>query len=479
MAAAQFPNAKAQISRQATLVSKQAAKVRVKLLSQEILVGSNPQIEITALNAENEEIRVGQDLECEASIQYVSGKTSTQNISIKKGQSSVQLGFLAEETGFVSISVRPVKADIRADRIELIVHPAQKSRNRARPSNGVANSAAPRNLNQDSETRSGSSNSLLKTVSFRSFPDPLPLVPTPTPGKPSPLSSATPVLHLSIGDPNGVYRANGKDAAVISALFESPDYSPAPVDIHIWLKLSNGVLSPQQPLRIKRGEFQGTAQLTSLWPAEAHVTYISSSPAYAVQGDTDVTLHFVPVGAALVGPDKLSVVDSAQVMVVFYDARQNPVAPGKNWQVSLRSTHSKLHLTPASFEVGAASPSGSSVLFPVSWGSDTIQAVVANYTIQPLTIVVTGWMILALCLAGGVAGGLAAYNKLKGSWFWRIFLGILGGGILCWLYVYLALPNVEVNLAHNTFSVFFVALIGGYLGIAVLDFAAKHFGFLQ
>jgi len=109
------------------------------------------------------------------------------------------------------------------------------------------------------------------------------------------------------------------------------------------------------------------------------------------------------------------------------------------------------------------------VLFPVSWGSDTIQAVIANYTVQPLTIV----------LAGGVAGGLAAYNKLKGSWFWRIFLGILGGGILCWLYVYLALPNVDVNIAHNTFSVFFVALIGGYSGIAVLDFAAKHFRLLQ
>ena len=55
------------------------------------------------------------------------------------------------------------------------------------------------------------------------------------------------------------------------------------------------------------------------------------------------------------------------------------------------------------------------MLFPVSWGSDTIQAFVANYTVQPLATVLTGWMILALYLAGGVAGGLAAYNKLKGS----------------------------------------------------------------
>jgi hypothetical protein len=87
-------------------------------------------------------------------------------------------------------------------------------------------------------------------------------------------------------------------------------------------------------------------------------------------------------------------------------------------------------------------------------------------------------MILGLCLGGGLAGGLAAYNKFKGSWIWRIFLGILGGAVLCWLYVYLALPNVEANIAHNTLSVFFVALLGGYGGTSILDFAAKKFGWI-
>jgi len=109
-------------------------------------------------------------------------------------------------------------------------------------------------------------------------------------------------------------------------------------------------------------------------------------------------------------------------------------------------------------------------------GSDTVEAVVENYQSKPLVIVVTGWLVLALCLGGGTAGGLAAYDKLGGSLFWRIFLGILGGAVLCWFYVYLALPRVDINLAHNTFSVFFVALIGGYLGLAALDFAAERLG---
>lgn len=75
-----------------------------------------------------------------------------------------------------------------------------------------------------------------------------------------------------------------------------------------------------------------------------------------------------------------------------------------------------------------------------------------------------------------MAGGLAAYNKFKGSWLWRIFLGILGGAVLCWLYLYLALPNVDAGIAHNTVSVFFVALIGGYMRTTVLDFAATKLG---
>jgi uncharacterized membrane protein YeaQ/YmgE (transglycosylase-associated protein family) len=163
-------------------------------------------------------------------------------------------------------------------------------------------------------------------------------------------------------------------------------------------------------------------------------------------------------------------------MVVFFDAQQHPISPGRTWQVTLRSKQSRLHFNPQSFEVQPTSPTGSAVLFPVGLGTDAIDAVVAGYTLEPLAIVITGWLVLGLCLAGGIAGGLAAYDKFKGSLLWRIFLGILGGAVICWLYVFLGLPNINVNIAHNTFSVFFVALIGGYMGTTALDFAAKRFG---
>ena len=112
---------------------------------------------------------------------------------------------------------------------------------------------------------------------------------------------------------------------------------------------------------------------------------------------------------------------------------------------------------------------------PMAFGTETIEAVVANYKPEPLKVVITGWSVLGLCIAGGLAGGLLAFMQFRDSWAWRIFAGILSGAVLCWLYVVVGLPFIDLNIAHNTFSVFFVAAIGGYAGKAVFDMAVRKF----
>lgn len=470
----QLPDrAKSQIRRQVAFGATQPVKVRLKVLTQDVVVGTKPQLAVSLLNASNEPVAAQADVTCEISVHFVSGKSVSQTLSIKQGQTGAESAFLAEEAGLTSIFIRPLPSDIRSDRVDVIVRPASKTRKK-RVRHGAS---AFLNLDDYADLARGSRNrpnSLLKQASLASALKELP----------SPLSQPQPrtdpaVLHISLNDPSGSYRANGKDAAVISAVFESPDLSPAPTDIHIWFHWTNGSLSPRQPLVIRKSSFSAEAQLTSLWPGDVHFTFVSSTPSYQAQGDTDSVIHFIPPGAALVGPDRLSLVDNTPIMIVFYDAQQNPISPGKDWPVILRSSKSRLHFAPQSFQVLASSPVGYASLFPVSWGSDTVQAVVTNYTVQPLTVVITGWLVVGLCLAGGVAGGLAAYNKFKDSWIWRVFIGILGGAVFCWLYVYLALPNVNANIAHNTFSVLFVALIGGYLGTTALDLAAKQFGWIS
>src|SRR5262249_15950282 len=153
------------------------------------------------------------------------------------------------------------------------------------------------------------------------------------------------------------------------------------------------------------------------------------------EGDKDFTIHFVPAGVALIGPDKLSVVDNAPVWLVFFDADKNPISPGRNWAVTLRCRQSKLRFTPQSFEVKETSPMGSAILLPMAFGTETIEAVVANYKPEPLKVVITGWSVLGLCLVGGVAGSLVSFMRFRDSLVWRVFSGILGGAVLCWLYV--------------------------------------------
>lgn len=87
-------------------------------------------------------------------------------------------------------------------------------------------------------------------------------------------------------------------------------------------------------------------------------------------------------------------------------------------------------------------------------------------------------MVLILCLSGGVLGGIAARETLKGSIPWRVFIGIIGAIVLVWICVYAVLPQTHSVIAHNLVSVFVVGIVGGYGGTRVLDFAGKKLGYL-
>jgi len=463
------PQYQAQIDQQASLATAQAAKIVAKLLTSDIHAGSTVQVQIALINMENKAITARDDWKCDVSIRFPSGKTVDQVAWIKKNGLSGQFEFTADEPGLVSVFVRPVSKEIRGDKLDVIVQAPK------RPAGKKSSASIQPTLplpTADIEIEPNCSVKNSAGFKLARFESPQNSEPHSAGGK------RKPVLHISAGDVGGTYFANGQDAATISAIYESPDLSPAPGDIHVWFHWVNGTLDAQ-PLLIKKDAFSGVTHLTSVRPGDVRLNFVSSTPPYQVEGDTDITAHFVPPFVALLGPDKLSIIDNSPVMVVFLDGQKNPIAPGKKWAVTLHSKESKLHFGPESFEIPGNSPMGSAQLLPVSWGNDTVEAVVADYSPQPLPVAVTGWMVVGLCLGGGIAGGLAAFNKFKGSWYWRVFLGILGGAVLTWMYVFLALPNVGVGLAHSVVSALFVSVIGGYLGTTVLDLAAKKFGWLS
>lgn len=477
LAAGQLPSkAREQINQQVALLTIQPAKVVVKTTSEDVKVGTKSQAQIIIMNANDQPIAAREDWPCEVSVRFASGKTTTQSVTIKKGESAATFEFSANEIGLTAISVRPPVEGVRSDKTQIVIRPAGRTSRRTRPAPGMSN-LWPRRDSPARLCRTGGVHAQFQLASFHWNEE----AADPDQGGDNPVSppSAAPVLHISANNLEGNFIANGKDGAVISVFFESLDLSPAPADIHLWFHWTGGALNPGQPITINKGAFSAETHLTSEWPADVHLNFVSSTPAYTAQGDTDFTVHFVPAGVTLLGPEKLSVVDNTPVSIVFFDAHGAPVAPRKSWDVSLRSRNSKLRFAPQSFQVQPTSAISSAVLFPVSLGGDAIEAIIPNYKTQPLTIVITGWLVLGLCLGGGLAGGLLAYNKFKDSWVWRIFIGIVVGAAFCWMYVYLGLPNIDVNLAHNTLSVFFVSLIGGYLGIAGLDALAKSRGWIS
>jgi hypothetical protein len=200
--ARQFPNAKAQISEQAAYSAEQPAKLRAKLLAQGIVVGDKPQLEIAVLNFENQPVTVKRDLECDISVHFASGKSITQSAWIKKGQASVQTDFLANETGFASILVRPKDEGIRSDRIELIVRPAEKSNKKSRPPTGSIDRANRPIYAFSFINRRDPMDARLRPVLFGLGREPLNPVPTAINGDPG--TSASPTLHISLSDPNGI-----------------------------------------------------------------------------------------------------------------------------------------------------------------------------------------------------------------------------------------------------------------------------------
>jgi hypothetical protein len=449
-----------QIKAQAEFSSKQPVRLILKLLDATV-PGKPTRVQARLLNSDGSPVPSASDSNLMVEMRLPSGKTEAQKAQIKKGSSEVEFSITPSEPGYIELYVRPSVGNLRPALVDFIVRAPSKrpAALNITPSYG-ASPSLPAHANR---------------LVLASFPVPQEPIPTARNSR----VRRSPVVHITVGDAAGYYIANGKDSAQITATYESPDLQPAPANIHLWFKWTNSGTLDHQPLQINKGEFSATAHFTCVWPADIHFSFGSSTPVYAVVGDTEFTLHFIPTGVALVGPNQLSLVDNTPVSIVFYDANNNPVAPGKKWNISLHSSESRLHFAPGAIEVASDSPTGSAALLPVAWGADTIEAVVPNYQTRPLKVVVTGWLVVILCLAGGVAGGLAAYNKFKGSWVWRVFLGILGGATLSWLYVYLALPNVISAIAHNMLSAFFVSVIGGYLGTSVLDLAAKRFGWIS
>lgn len=463
------------IREMAQSLASQPSRIVLKPAAQGVPVGQTSQMEVTLVDADSKPVTAREDETIAVQVKSPSGRTTNANVVIPKGQSSVALPVSTDAAGLATVSAQPTKTAIRPGNVSVLFVPSAKK------------AAAPTKAGKKS-----SSNLLPVTIPSqdRLTPDntdgviELAALVAPLYGRTAaqlgPVNAtASPQIYISVDDVDTNYIANGSDRFQISAYFESPYNSAAPQNIDLWFENDRGSLNPNH-LTIAKGAYTGTTNLTSTWPCDVNVRFDSSTPTYQVLGKTQFKVKFVPLNVLIVGPAQFSVIDDPMINVLFVDDN-GPVPPGREWTVELGAMHSRLNFNPTTVKFDGDAAFESVVLSPKSVGADSIQMITTGYKPVPLDIMITWKAILAICLAGGIIGGLAAYEQLKGSLVLRVFFGVLGGALLSWVYVFLALPvlaegNTIGNIAHNTISAFFISLIGGYLGIRVLDLIAHRFG---
>jgi hypothetical protein len=153
------------------------------------------------------------------------------------------------------------------------------------------------------------------------------------------------------------------------------------------------------------------------------------------------------------------------------------VQTGTRRRVTFVTKSPTIHVRPAVSDVDPGFSDAPTVLLPAALGTSEIEVSTPGYKTAKYSVAVTAGTVIVLWAIGGVLGSLCAFYKLRGSIVWRVLVGMIAAGVLTWAYVYGALPAIDATIAHNLLSVLFVSILGGYLGIAVLDSIAKRMNF--
>jgi len=465
----------APMAQQAQLAAQGPMKVDVKSLVKVHRVGDPVGLEITLRDAYDQAVPAPARTTIVVETTSPSGKKSSAMVYFQPGESIQRFQFSATEEGLIRITARQADNELReGGYVVLVGKPA------AKPKSGKAKVVKPHAARWVGSGWLAAAGPLrdARPVALRwAFPpDPQ----EPGTGSQDQSAPTSPRLLFQVSGGGHEFLADGHDAARILVFYMSPDGSGAPTEIRVWLTWSNGELDPQ-PLRIQPGETLGEATLRSEWPMEARIALVSSSPAYPVEGTREYTVRFGPAiyGISVRGPQRLSLVDNGMVVAEFYDPRGYPIQTATKRTMTFTPISSTVRLLPMRVDIEPGGSLATVLVFPAGLGRAELNVSTPGYKSVAHVVEVTGLTVILLCLGGGIIGGVCAFNALQGSLPWRIFLGVVGGAVLAWLYVYLALPKTESRIAHNLVSVLFVSILGGYLGLQALDFAARQVGLVR
>lgn len=270
--------------------------------------------------------------------------------------------------------------------------------------------------------------------------------------------------------------ANGKDPATIYAFLQGG----APSGYRIHLVPDTGELDPL-PLHIPTGRSSGTARLTATRPGRVKVEYVSADPGLGGVEPELLEVEFEPPITSLhvTAPDSIWVGDTGEIVAhLTNDVSGEPVQTSTERRVTFDVTAGRVRLGTHAVTVPPGASEARTTITGEWWGDATIAVSTPNLLTQTASLTIEfPWALLAVAVAGSLAGGLIAwtYGKGKRKWLWqRLFTGLVTGLVFYWL---LLLTQIvpSTALAHPL-GVFAVAVLGGWLGTEVFDLALDRLG---
>jgi hypothetical protein len=466
------PQQQSQMQQMATRAASGPIKLDVQPETTTALLNSQVPFRVFLRNAENQPVAWNRPCVLILEISFPSKNVVRQELVIPAGASSGTGGFAASEYGVVEIRAKE-KSDslLSAGNTVFVYRPAPK------PSRAVTRRSIPHGTGL-TDYRPGPRLTLaaFKPVSREAAFDEAQDLPAAAPSEPP----SRPQLLLVNSTGKDEVLSDGKDFARISVYYMATDGQGAPSNIVLWMTWSNGTFSPQ-PLVIHKGELSAEGRLVSGSPVESTITLVSSAPKVPVAGSSSVRVVFSPPIYGF-GPAtsesivKMSLIDREPLVGCFFDDQGRCIQTDRKRHVNVSSTNPSLHVVPDSTDISANDGTATFYLEPTWSGTASLDMWTPGHDKQRVAIEISLWFVVMLCLIGGVVGGIAARDTLRGSILWRCFIGIVGAIVLVWLCVFAVVPQVHSMVAHSLISVLVVGIVGGYGGTRVLDMAAKKLG---
>jgi hypothetical protein len=460
----------AQFAREARTAVSAALKVSVKPPPQGARAGDPVEISVQLQNGKSEPATMPKATQVEIQLLGTSSEVVQKGTcQIKAGVADGKCVVQAPKAGLYKIRARPDNRELLEGTGYVLI--------RAPSGRTKADARAPNWTERASEERF-----LLLTVAYQG-----PGGTAPASGSAANCSAtqsrsrAKVILTINEGgEAGGAFRAS-LESATIQAFFQADDGGSAPSNVLVWLSPDHGELD-HEPLIIPKCSISGEAHLSSKYPVQASVIYTVVPANYAVDAPAALRASFVRpiVGIGIIpkGTQTLSLIDRGPIVAQFFDIDGDTIPTDSERTVTFVSDNSSISTKQQSVVLKPGDLSAQTEILPFWLGTGSIFVTTDRLKSPdpPHRVEVVGKTVIAVCLLGGLAGGLVLFFVSGGSLYSRLVVGVVAGIVLAWAYVFGILPKVDGVVAHNYISVFVASILGGYLGIKTFDLVLKRFG---